>query len=637
MATRNLNKYHYSFPAHSSLYHCIDEMIFTRHGLSYKIIYIITDENDRNKEIHNEKRLKQKLFDIIQYKYNERLNNYNLNLDKITDSKLDDLNIVKYKWAKSSMDERESDYTGRYMIYPKSFVCEKCGKFKPDMSQNEWESFDINNCENCDGKYEQVTILQYCKDCGKIAPLDFYCKEHKKRHLKLIRGEKDSLQTWKVVCIKCNKEGKKEPLDIFRFTCDHRDRFGNKILDDENTKYKPLSIKEGGIYNPHVVTTVDIPKTKGIKIEDLEYVLLGLYSNSFKEIEKRLDLDINLEKINDYMKSFKNDNLKELEFNQPEYSGLSNDEKEKKWKKKWNIDVIEREVKELKKEYRNIDLRNLNDYFSIKGIFSTTKKEESDDVMKSKKFEEYIEEIGDQPKKENYSKLKNDFGIESITYLPEIDLIGSCIGLIHGVNKFYDEDFVPHFNPIWEDNKDKDKLRVYSYPFETEGILIDLDKKRICDWLIDNDFLDRNKPTSREEALKILLKVEEDSKTYKNINNLLHTLSHLLIKRSSFYTGLDSESCSELIFSNIGSILIYSTSHVNIGGFAFVFEHSLMNWFKDIELDTKECTLDPNCIQEKGACFSCLYLPEFVCSNFNKELDRDVLIASTDRYNKSFW
>jgi len=61
-----------------------------------------------------------------------------------------------------------------------------------------------------------------------------------------------------------------------------------------------------------------------------------------------------------------------------------------------------------------------------------------------------------------------------------------------------------------------------------------------------------------------------------------------------------------------------------------------MEWFREIKLELNECTFDPTCIFEKGACFSCMYLPEYVCSEFNKNLDRDVFLGSK-RYKVPYW
>lgn len=92
----------------------------------------------------------------------------------------------------------------------------------------------------------------------------------------------------------------------------------------------------------------------------------------------------------------------------------------------------------------------------------------------------------------------------------------------------------------------------------------------------------------------------------------------------------------EKIFPKSAAIFIYSTSSINIGGLQFIFEHEIINWFENIRFDIKECTLDPRCLDERGACFSCMYIPEFVCYNFNQLLDRDVFLGK-HRYKKGFW
>ena len=122
---------------------------------------------------------------------------------------------------------------------------------------------------------------------------------------------------------------------------------------------------------------------------------------------------------------------------------------------------------------------------------------------------------------------------------------------------------------------------------------------------------------------------------FNAVNTLIHTFSHVLLKRSSLYTGLDSDSLSEMLFPSIGAFLIYSTSNINIGGLSYVFENDMAAWFNNVELDVNDCVFDPTCIDEEGACFSCVYLPEFVCCNLNKDLDRDVFLGSS-RY-KGFW
>jgi len=243
--------------------------------------------------------------------------------------------------------------------------------------------------------------------------------------------------------------------------------------------------------------------------------------------------------------------------------------------KRWYIDIIEREIKDLKYEYANVNLERLNDYFAIKGVYS---KENSDIIS----YSEFIESIDNETRKkrlrETFDLFKNSYGIRDITYISDINLISSCIGLIYGINKFYEPGFVPHFSPIWMDDVKKEKMVSYSYPFETEGVLIELDRVKVCNWLIDNGFLGEIKrPTDGGEAANILLKIGSDSKGYAALKTLIHTLSHALIRRSSLYTGLDSDSCGELLFTNNAAFLIYATSNINIGGFCFSYSNISLN------------------------------------------------------------
>ncbi|MFW9994289.1 MAG: hypothetical protein ACFFD4_19750, partial [Candidatus Odinarchaeota archaeon] len=173
----------------------------------------------------------------------------------------------------------------------------------------------------------------------------------------------------------------------------------------------------------------------------------------------------------------------------------------------------------------------------------------------------------------------------------------------------------------------------YSKPYETEGVLFQLDILEVCKWLYKNEFIEAV-PATKEEAKDKILALDEET-AEGPLMTLLHTLSHVLIRRSSVYTGLDSDSCSELIFPRSASFFIYSTSNINTGGFQYIFENEIRNWFNDIDSDIRFCTFDPSCLAETGACFACCYLPEYVCNHFNKRLNRDTLLGR--EHFSGFW
>ncbi|RZB31028.1 MAG: hypothetical protein AEth_00982 [Candidatus Argoarchaeum ethanivorans] len=111
----------------------------------------------------------------------------------------------------------------------------------------------------------------------------------------------------------------------------------------------------------------------------------------------------------------------------------------------------------------------------------------------------------------------------------------------------------------------------------------------------------------------------------------------MLIQQSTTDTGLSIESLSELIYPMTASVLIYSTSSVNIGGIEFTYDYHLESWLKRMKELSSDCPQDPACmIDEGGACNACSYLPEFVCCNFNQNLDRSTLIGGSDRFSKGY-
>lgn len=605
----------------SAPYRAVKGLMSFKGDLSYRITSLFDDANDsRNVSIKNKERLKDNLFRRVKKKYNKRIDDKGLKFPKLTPSDSDKLTLKKYRFIKESFGGSSED-SGRFYVFPKAFVCKKCGHYKLLSSGDEINEFDPTSCEmeGCNGDYEQSSLLRFCEACGKVDRFYYQCKKHGTKSVKLYREDKNNLSTWEFRCDECGRS-----LDIFKFDCKHRLRFQpdtEPITDKNPEKFKPMTITPGrGIYTPVVSTDINIPELnleeEGGRIEE-EYVMLGFYTGEFEDTE-------NIESIEDVK------NLFEIVRRSKE-SGFSVDPNNEEI-----FEEVQAKIEGLKSRFENLDketLTEFNDLNSLKGRFT--------DEFSSTCFSDYVEtEVDDSTRERElqrmYQKVQRKYGFERISYLGELELITSAIGIIKGVDRFYEEDFVPHFEPLWGDDRKREEFEVYSYPFKTEGILFEVDPVKILDWLHETGLL-TEAVKSEAKAKEFLLKQEKDSKIFERIYKLLHTLSHLIIKRIHLFTGIGMDSCSEKIFPKGSSFLIYSTDALNIGAMQFLFEQELMNLFERLKDEVRNCSFDPTCIRENGSCFSCLYLPEFVCNNFNLSLDRDILLGKTERIDCPFW
>jgi len=629
----------FEFPAHNAIFHVTKGLIFNR-NIAFRVRALFPDKNDKNIPIQNKERLKQRLFEKVRKAFNDRLDanrdpsNYQFTDDykkrmRITTDKMDQFKLQLFQLSSGLDDEYDtSQIGGDYVVYPLTFVCKICGDLQVVRPKN-IDKFNPNKCMRCDGEYEQLSLMLFCETCGNIRPFEY---SYQGEPITLIRRSKDSISTWKV------RAQSQHPIDLFRLPCKHWDPFDfysrRVISNADQCQQKTLTVTEGSIYIPVADTSIDIPTSPDIDIQDLEYVLNGISLGKF-DFLKYLEMEVTLETIQDLLEAYNNSTLKEMTIKRDSrFKEKSDNEKDKLWKEYNFIDKIEGVVEKLKELYPQhmIEiLREINDFSALIGKLNLKQ-------LKITSYLDYLNKIDDlilrKEKDDAYRFIKQEFKIDSIIHIPSVTLINSCYGIINGINKFYERGFIPHFDPIWKNRTDPNKgFYAYTYPYETEGIVITVDKQAIVQWLLDCKKILSN-PQNTADFFNTL---DITSETYKAIRTLLHTLSHLIMRNSSVFTGLDLQSYGEMIFPSSAAIFIFSTSSINIGGLQFVFENEIFNWFENMKYDVKECTLDPSCIKDKGACFSCMYVPEFVCSLFNQYLDRDVFMGKSPRYEVGFW
>lgn len=626
------------YQGNSAIFHAIPNLIFVKDKIGFQITKIDNDSSDNGLYLQNPERLKKLLFERILNKYMKRINHYefNENKRKLNNGDYDNFILRKYRFKKNEefdADISDLDSGGKFSVYPLTFICSNnfCGYLETYDSKNKIENF-TNKCKLCGSQMKQSTILLFCETCGKVEEFKFSCGDGFNHDITVRWKKKDSLRTWKVHCETC----KKKFIDILSLQCNHKE-YGKTVIDSEKkTKKTTITVKEGSGILPAVETFIDIPNPKGcdyIDIEDLPYYLLLINQNMLKDE----DID-SLEVLMYYVFEFHDKTARKAQRLKPKNKKLSDEEFESFWVKETYHNEILTRFNEVRAQFSSVNIENINNYAAILKQYSS----EEISGIGPQKYSEYLKTLPSENffknKPKMFEEIKNELFIEEIYYIPEVRLIQACFGVIYGFNKFYDRNWVNHFEPIWENTYKKEKFFAYSNVYENEGILFELSKTKILKWLIENEFIDKpNDQITDEIAQKILLNLEEKSKAYSAVYCLIHSFSHLLITHASIYTGLSSDSSGELIFPNMGACFIYSTSSINIGGFYHVFKYDIENWLSDLKLNVRNCVFDPDCLKNQGTCFSCLYIAEYSCNNFNKELDRDVFLGKTARYKKGFW
>jgi hypothetical protein len=559
----------------------------------------------------------------------------------------DDIIIKKIKL----IDDVDTEGTcGQFVVYPATAICKKdgCNTY-----------FELHNGRKCGHKdtdpWEQFTFLAFCDECGRLLPLHYMtninndCKKCGGKNtllkLKWTRG-KDNIGSYKVICTKCHQE-----YDLFFYKCDHTIRKSGEVLSKVSPKkFRGVPARAGAIVHPYVISIPDLSKN-GTNESGRSNSQESLFSESFvyffgpfKE-ESKLNLPEfkdalskdeefwDLSKIRDIFEDLCDDldlNIKShLQLSQNQFtkiiqktlidaiSRINNGAEESKIKSKYGISFIEQSLNNVKEiEYSENDMQCSNLLFSTDG---------------NKKKEPLC-------KTPNYPALLNEYGLKKIIHYSDITMIQSLLGIIEGSTRRNPV----LFQTIETGKTNHKKPTVYIREFPTEGILFQLNFEKTVQWLYANRIqigIDKNNfsPANTDPYTYFRSLILNDDNCKKAVDKLLHTYSHMLIQQSTVDTGLDIQSLSEIICPYTCSIFIYSTNSINIGGLEFTYDYHLEDWFNRFKELAQDCPQDPACMfDEGGACNSCSYIPEFVCYNFNQNLDRSTLVGNSERFIKGY-
>jgi hypothetical protein len=187
-----------------------------------------------------------------------------------------------------------------------------------------------------------------------------------------------------------------------------------------------------------------------------------------------------------------------------------------------------------------------------------------------------------------------------------------------------------------------------AYVVKGEGIYFELDPGRLAAWEIRAEVQTRAQNiTNNYGQVAAQRGLQDRALTPRFV--LLHTLGHLLINELIFACGYSSASLRERLYVSttvgreMAGLLIYTAagdSEGTMGGLVRMARpDNLRSVFASAISDARWCSTDPVCMDvgEKGqgpdscnlaACHGCALLPDTSCEEFNRFLDRGLVIGT---------
>jgi hypothetical protein len=194
-----------------------------------------------------------------------------------------------------------------------------------------------------------------------------------------------------------------------------------------------------------------------------------------------------------------------------------------------------------------------------------------------------------------------------------------------------------------------------AYAVSGEGIYVELDTAQLAPWEERTAVRERAELlTERFSDLAGQLGLRQDRKLSPRFV-LLHTLAHLLINQLTYECGYSSASLRERLYVSSGpdgmaGILVYTAagdSEGTLGGLVRMGEPGRLEGVLASALSHAAwCSSDPVCIESRGqgpgscnlaACHGCALLPETACEEYNRFLDRALVVGGLGRGELGFF
>ena len=245
------------------------------------------------------------------------------------------------------------------------------------------------------------------------------------------------------------------------------------------------------------------------------------------------------------------------------------------------------------------------------------------------------------PNQQTAGQIARHMGIERLTLTTDFPMTLATFGFSRVA---YEPDEC-RLNAFPADGDHQGKFPIFVDVVQADAIIVRLDAERVWGWLKTNDFSptlpNATNPAVARQAYFVQMfnniplrqRLTNDEAEARMVFGLLHTMSHLFVRRASLLCGLDKTSLAEYVLPRALTFAIYCNhSHgETIGALASLFEQSLAEWLSQVQNDTRRCVYDPVCHQQHGGnCHACTHLAETSCRFFNLNLGRCFLFGGLD-------
>lgn len=529
-------------------------------------------------------------------------------------------------------------------VSPLTFYCSKCNKVERLRSTGDVSKERVLLSKCCKKPLKQIALIYTC-ECGWAGPVETVpCKQHGFDNMRY-NGK------FGFTCMECNR-----PTEMVKWC----PKCGAKLF--------PRTSLDGGNFMPFSISTID---------------LINMREEEFLQREKEVGAKVILAKWLG--------ELGEEQYRNFILNGIGNEEDEALKLQYQNfLDVLKNSGMPLEqaesmarqavyKSGQNL-LSKIDEYFNI---YINTGNSEKLNQYAASILEYYrilngedgiahistiedakriAKQLGTSTEYDRYDEIISNLGIKNIQVCNNVPFVFSTYGYTRRSNdpKGNKKSGVGKVALQAFPREGKDKNTVYAIKLSTEGILIEFDRVKILKWLKNNKFINENDlpvDMGNEKALKewFINKIDpsiigtfspidklQSSETFY-VYNLLHSMSHALIKQAGDMCGLDKNSLSEYIFPQVPAIFIYcqNSQGLSLGALYNLFEAYLDKWLQFAVRSMEKCIFDPICLDRDKACAGCLYLNEVSCVHFNKDLDRSLLIGHYDKVTEKriygFW